>query len=187
MRTFIAIKIVPEKKLKDLVSVFKNALKDEIINWADSGHLHLTLRFVGETEQQQVNEIIRSLEEVAQRFKPFQFNLKDVGFFKSKNQPRVLFFAVENGYTLKQLAAEIEERVVACGFSAEERSFNPHLTIARIKFLQNKTAFYALVNQYIGTEIQTVTVSEIVYYQSILTSAGAIYKPLKISSLNNPE
>lgn len=186
MRTFIAIKIVPEKKLKDLVSVFKNALKDEIINWADTDNLHLTLRFIGETEQKQLDEIIRLIDEVAQRFKPFQLNLKDVGFFKSQNQPRVLFFAAENGFMLKQLAAEIEKMVVACGFSVEERFFNPHLTIARIKFLQNKMAFYDLINQFMGTEIQTVTVSEIVYYQSILTSAGAIYKPLKIIRLNNP-
>lgn len=185
MRTFIAIKIVPEKKLTDLVSTLKNSLNNEIINWADVDNLHLTLRFIGETEQKQVDEIIRLLDKVAQLFHPFQFSLRDVGFFKSKNQPRVLFFAIENGLMLKQLAAEIEQRIVALGFSREERSYNPHLTIGRIKFIQNKMAFYDLINQYKEAEIQTVTVSEIVYYQSILTSAGAIYKPIQQIHLKN--
>jgi RNA 2',3'-cyclic 3'-phosphodiesterase len=187
MRTFIAIKIVPEKKLIDLVATLKKSLNNEIINWADPDNLHLTLRFIGETEQKQVAETMRFLEEVAQRFHPFQFSLRDVGFFKSKNQPRILFFAIENGLVLNQLAAEIEERIVALGFSREERLFNPHLTIGRIKFIQNKMVFYDLINQFKGTEIQKVTVSEIVYYQSILTSSGAIYKPLKIISLKNLE
>ena len=185
MRTFIAIKIVPEKKLIDLVSTLKNSLNNELINWADTDNLHLTLRFIGETEQKQLDEIIRLIDEVAQRFHPFQFSLKNVGFFKSKNQPRILFFAVENGLMLNQLAAEIEERIVALGFSWEERQFNPHLTIGRIKFIQNKMAFYKLIHQLKGTEIQTVKVSEIVYYQSILTSAGAIYKPIQQIHLKN--
>jgi 2'-5' RNA ligase len=185
MRTFIAIKIVPEKKLIDLVSSLKNSLNNEIINWADVDNLHLTLRFIGETEQKQLDEIILLIDEVAQRFNPFQFSLKNVGFFKSKNQPRVLFFAVENGLILSQLADEIEERVVVLGFSREERSFNPHLTIGRIKMLKNKMDFYDLINQFKGTEIQKVTVSEIVYYQSILTSAGAIYKPIHQIHMKN--
>lgn len=185
MRTFIAIKIIPEKKLTDLVSSLKNSLKNENISWADVDNLHLTLRFIGETEQKQVEKIIRLIDEVARRFHPFQFSLKDVGFFKGKNQPRILFFAIENGLILNQLAAEIEERIVALGFSREERQFNPHLTVGRIKFIQNKMAFYEIINQYKKTEIQTVTVSEITYYQSILTSAGAIYKPIHQIHLKN--
>jgi 2'-5' RNA ligase len=86
---------------------------------------------------------------------------------------------------LNQLASEIEERIVALGFSREERQFNPHLTVGRIKFIQNKMAFYEIINQYKKTEIQTVTVSEITYYQSILTSAGAIYKPIHQIHLKN--
>lgn len=187
MRTFIAIKIVPEKKLADLFSTLKDSLNNENINWADVDNLHLTLRFIGETEKKQVDEIIRLIDEVAQQFHQFQFCLSDAGFFKSKNQPRILFFAVDNGFKLKQLADEIDEKIVSLGFSREERLFNPHLTIGRIKFIQNKTAFYDLINQYKGTEIQKIEVSEIVYYQSILTSAGAIYKPIKIFRLNNQE
>jgi len=183
MRTFIAIKIKPEKQLLEVYSALRKSLENEAISWVNPDNLHLTLRFLGETSFQQVEEIIRLLDNVCNEYHPFQFNLKEAGFFKSKNQPRILFFAVENGLMLNQLADEIEERVVALGFSKEERSFNPHLTIGRIKMLKNKMNFYDLINQYKEAEIQTVTVSEIVYYQSILTSSGAIYKPIKTINL----
>jgi 2'-5' RNA ligase len=185
MRTFIAIKIKPEKQLLKVYSELKKLLENEAISWVSPDILHLTLRFLGETSFQQVEEIISLLDNICKEYHPFQFNLKEAGFFKSKNQPRVLFFAVKNRLMFKQLAAEIEERVVALGFSREERSFNPHLTIGRIKFLQNKMAFYDLINQYKEAEIQTVTVSEIVYYQSILTSDGAIYKPIHQIHMKN--
>jgi len=183
MRTFIAIKIKPEKQLLEVYSALRKSLKNEAISWVNADNLHLTLRFLGETSVQQVEEIIRLLEEVAQRFQPFQFNLKEAGFFKSKNKPRVLFLSVENDLLLKQLAAEIGERVVAFGFSREERPFNPHLTIGRIKYLQNIDAFYSLIKKFSEVKIQQATVSEIIFYKSLLSSEGTTYRPVKIINL----
>jgi RNA 2',3'-cyclic 3'-phosphodiesterase len=178
MRTFIAIKIIPEKKLLDIVSTLRKTLEGEAISWVDTNNLHLTLRFLGETSDEQVSKIAHLLDNIFQNYHRFQFNLKGVGFFKSKNKPRVLFLSVENDLLLKQLAAEIEEMVVSLGLSREEKLFNPHLTLGRIKFLQNKDAFYSLADELNGAEIQYVNVFEIIYYQSVLSSAGAIYKPI---------
>lgn len=183
MRTFIAIKITPERKLIDIFSTLKKSLEGESINWVDINNLHLTLRFLGETTHQQALEIVKSLENISLNYQPFQFSLKGAGFFKSKNQPRVLFLSVGNDVMLKQLAYEIEEGIVSLGFGREKRAFNPHLTVGRIKLIRNKNAFYSLVDENRNTEIQQVPVSELIFYQSILTSAGAVYKPIKIVQL----
>jgi 2'-5' RNA ligase len=185
MRTFIAIKIAPEKKLLDVYSTVKKSLAGEAINWVSENKLHLTLRFIGETSHCQVSEIIQLLESICEHFKPFQFELKGLGFFKSRNHPRVLFLKGENVGSLKQLAASIEEKIVSLGFENEEKAFNPHLTLGRIKFIDERELFYSLVNRFVGTHIQVVTVSEVIFYQSILSSGGAIYKPLKIIKLKN--
>lgn len=183
MRTFIAIKINPERKLFDIFSTLKKSLEGEAINWVDINNLHLTLRFLGETTHEQIPEIVKSLKNISLNFQPFQFSLKGAGFFKSKNQPRVLFLSVENDGVLKQLAAEIEDGIESLGFDKEEREFNPHLTVGRIKFNRNKNAFYSLIEEFRSTEIQQITVSELIFYQSILTSAGAVYKPLHVTQL----
>lgn len=185
MRTFIAIKIIPERKLLAVFSTLKKSLAGELITWVEDSNLHLTLRFLGETSSEQVSEVIELLGSVSEKFQPFQFELKGVSVFKNKTQPRVLFISIGNDSMLKQLAGEIQEKIKLFGFEADEKKFNPHLTLGRIKFIQNKDAFYALVNRFKNINIQSVTVSEIVFYQSILSSGGPTYKPIKLIKLNN--
>ena len=187
IRTFIAIKIVAEKRLSDLISSFKKALEGEDIHWVDVNNLHLTLSFIGETSQIQVAEIVKLLESVSEHFQPFQFELKGVAVFKNKIQPRVLFLSVENDFKLKQLAGEIRGKIKSPQFEDDEKSFNPHLTLGRIKHIQNKDALYALANRFSDVKIQQVTVSEIIFYQSILSSDGPTYNPIKIIKTNNPK
>lgn len=187
MRTFIAIKIIPERKLLDVFSTLKKTLGGEEISWVSENNLHLTLRFLGETSHDQATEIIKLLEITCEHFYPFQFELKGLGFFKSRNHPRVLFLTGENVTSLKQLAANIEEKIVSVGFSSEEKVFNPHLTLGRIKLIKEREVFYSLVNRFENTHIQLVTVSEIIFYQSTVDSGGATYKPIIIVKLNSPK
>lgn len=182
-RTFIAIKITPGKMMLKLIAELKKSLASEGIRWVDMENFHLTLRFLGETNRFQVAEICKMLEVISKQFQPFQFELKGVSVFKKKTQPRVLFLRVENDLVLKQMAAEILKMGKTLGFKSEENVFNPHLTLGRIKFIQNKTDFYALVNKFNETKIQSVFVSEIIFYQSILSSDGPTYKPIKILKL----
>ena len=185
IRTFIAIKIIPENKLTELFLHLRSSLKSEEIRWVDINNFHLTLRFLGETTREQVSETNKLLESIASNFTSFQIEIKGVGVFKNKMQPRVLFLPVVNNPFLIQLNAEIKAKLNFVGFEEDEKSFNPHLTLGRIKYIENKEAFYALVNRYSNEKIQSFTVSEITFYQSILSSDGPTDKQLKIIKLNN--
>lgn len=184
IRTFIAIKITPQQKLQELASRLKFALKEETIKWVETDNLHLTLRFLGETTSDQVHAIGNVLEKLKEKFQPFQFQLRGVGYFKRNNQPSVLFLKIESDQILKQLAKEIENEITNLGFKNETRNFKPHLTLARIKFVKNSNAFYSLVDDFKEKDIQVVEASEILFYQSILSSSGPEYKPLKTVKLN---
>lgn len=185
IRTFIAVRITPEKKLNEIMNEIKKSLKGEEIRWVESNNLHITLRFLGETNNEQVSSISEMLERVIKSFQPFQFKLKGVGFFKSKKQPRVLHVTTENNEVLKQLANEIEDGLVQLGFGHGEKKFTPHLTLGRFKYIINKDSFYSLVNKFHDVNIQQNTVSEIIFYQSILSSGGPTYIPVKIFPLIN--
>lgn len=184
IRTFIAIKIVAGERLTQIIGQLKKSLKGEEIRWVDAGNLHLTLRFLGETHKEQVSEIKKILESVSRLFSPFQFEINGTGVFKNKMHPGVLFLSVEKNQTLLQLAGEIQSQIESLGFETSEKSFNPHLTLGRMKYIENKDAFYALVKKYSEIKIQQVTVSEIVFYKSILSSAGPVYEPIEIVKLN---
>ena len=183
-RTFIAIKIEPEKVLTDLFKNLKRSLKDEKIKWVEENNLHLTLRFLGETSQEQFQQVDLVLKKLAAENKPFSFDLQGTGFFGSKSQPKVLFISVLNAEILSQFADNFVKSISDFGFQTDEKPFAPHLTLGRIKEIQNSGQFLNLVQQYENVPFQQVLVNEIIFYESILHSTGPVYKPMRIYKLN---
>jgi len=183
-RTFLAVKIIPESKFLKIYSLVKNVLEGEVIKWIDQNNFHLTLRFLGETNQIQTEKVKQTLENIAVRFNSFDFCLKGIGYFKSRGNPKVLFLKIEKSQVLKQIADELNQQAVKLGYEEETREFKPHLTLGRIKFIKDKNKFYSLVKKFEETKIQRVNVSEIIFYQSILKPSGAIYRPIKTVQLN---
>jgi len=179
LRTFIAVKINPGEKLLSLFEGIQKELSGELIKWAEPGQLHLTLKFLGDTTLRQAKEIETILEEMATQISPFRFRISGLGFFKNQGQPKVLFAGITEWEKIKQLASEIDRQVAFLGFAGELREFRPHLTLGRIKYIKNKSRFYALVEKLKETEFQNVEVDEIVFFQSVLKPHGPVYKSLK--------
>ncbi|HKI90055.1 MAG TPA: RNA 2',3'-cyclic phosphodiesterase [Draconibacterium sp.] len=178
-RTFIALRIHPGNILQHLLNELQETFSTEAIKWVEKENLHLTLKFLGDTTVEQLEEIKEILKKTRKHFQPFHFQLKGLGYFKSNGQPRVLFAGIEDFESLKQLVSDLDESFAKVGFEKEKREFKPHLTLARIKFLKNRKQFYSLVEKFDGNEIQSVNISEIVYYQSILKPGGPVYIPLQ--------
>lgn len=183
MRTFIAIKIKPEALLLQKITELKKELSEEPIKWVDTQNLHLTLKFLGETSEEQSVHIKNILAEFALLQRPVSFIPSGLGYFKSRGMPRVLFVDIKDGEVLQHMAEGIENLLVPLGYKKEERPFNPHLTLARIKFLKNKKQFYHAVetHQYISSN--TVTINEIIFFQSHLKPDGPEYRELAKVSL----
>jgi len=78
-----------------------------------------------------------------------------------------------------QLAKEIEEQVVTCGFDREEKTFRPHLTLGRIKSVENRNRFFSILDEMPTEEYQKVEVKELILFQSILKQTGPEYRSIK--------
>jgi 2'-5' RNA ligase len=100
------------------------------VKWVRAENLHVTLKFLGETEPaklgplQNVLSAIRSAEPVSLEF-------RGLGFFPNDKRPRVFWAGMEASANLKSLAAEADQATHRLGFPLEERPFTPHLTLAR--------------------------------------------------------
>ncbi len=183
IRTFIAIKIQANKKVLELLQHFKNKFPNDRINWVDTENFHLTLRFLGNTTREQLYELVDRLEEVCSGKKKFNLSLKGTGYFKSKSQPRVLFIKIEAVDELQLLVQEIEKVVVNCGFEAEQKSFKPHLTLGRIKHVENRNRFFSIFDEMPADDYQKIEVGEIILFQSILKTTGPEYRTIKTFAL----
>lgn len=179
IRTFIAIKIDPEKLLLEQFRTFKKLFKEERINWVPEDNFHLTLRFIGNTTREQLYELVDRLEVVAAHQEKFNFTIAGAGYFKSKGNPRVLFVKINAEQPLTALSEKVEQAVVATGFYPELKPFRPHLTLGRIKNLDNRLRFTTMIDDLPAKEYQHVKVSEFILYQSILSSEGPIYKVIQ--------
>ncbi|OWA34377.1 RNA 2',3'-cyclic phosphodiesterase [Saccharibacillus sp. O16] len=101
--------------------------------WTDLRDYHVTLKFLGDVEQERIPAIVHALGEAMERETPFALNLIGAGTFGLPEAPRVLFAEPDEGSVahLGRLAAAAEAALAPLGFAPEKRSFRAHVTLAR--------------------------------------------------------
>ena len=102
-RTFIATKISPGEKLLKTYTKLRNELKNEKIKWVNSEQFHITLFFLGDTDEEMIPRIRTQLGIMADQFNSFNINLSGLGVFKNINKPRVLWTGIHQYDTLKKI------------------------------------------------------------------------------------
>ena len=118
------------------------------------------------------------LHEIAQKNSSFDLNIHQLGLFGSHYCPKVIWLGVENQPLLLQLASSLEEELQKAGFVPPEGNFVPHITLGRIKKIDNKKKFSQLIEENQPIFHQTINVKDIILYQSHLEKDGPIYTEL---------
>ena len=179
IRTFVALKIQPEQKLIDQLNEFKRLFRNERINWVPENNFHLTLRFIGDTTREQLCKLVDGLNALTPQFSSFEIKVEGTGYFSAKGKPRVLFLKVVYPEELQRLVSGVEQLVIETGFHPELKQFRPHLTLGRIKHLENSNRFFNVLDSLPQHEYQHQMVSEIILYQSTLRPEGPVYKSIQ--------
>ena len=178
-RTFIAVKIEIGEKLKEIISILRRELKNDSVKWVDPDNMHITLAFLGDTGDETIKKVSSVVTKSCSGFGDFTFTISGLGIFKSLNDPRVIWAGIAGYDKFTSLHTIIKNGLEETDFKTEDRQFNPHLTLGRIKFLQSTRQLEELINRYSKTIFQQVSVSEIVFYESILQQSGHVYWPIE--------
>ena len=135
MRAFVAIFPPPE-----LQAAVTGALEivqrlDDKVRWVRPENIHLTLKFLGNVQEETLGNLCAALEETCAGHKPFDIGLVRLGAFPSARRARILWIGVDAGSSdqLRALAADLESAFIPLGFEREKRAFTPHLTLGRIR------------------------------------------------------
>ena len=165
---------------KDLQQqMLRHVHQHDQIRWVRPEGIHLTMNFLGDTEEQDIEKISPVLDSLATQLDPFRLVLADTGCFPHANNPRVLWLSVQGGeLILPGLKQKMDTIISEHGYPVEKRKFSPHITLGRIKRLVRNSN---LVHNFISHDVTALSfdVSELVWYQSTLTSGGAKYSILK--------
>ncbi len=138
-------------------------------------HLHVTMRFLGDTDEGLVGDIERAMRAAVDGVPPFTVGLDGVGAFPTPRKARVVWLGMTGAEPLARIAASLERDAVGMGFKPEGRSFTPHLTCARVKYMGPGDRLLELVERWKGHHFGEVRVGSIELKRSVLTPQGPIY------------
>lgn len=125
MRVFVGIELPTDLRdhLMDLCDGVDGA------KWQRFDQFHLTLRFIGELDRHQLDEVTTALADI--RFVRFPMTIKGVGYFGTLAEPRVLWAGVADPEPVAHLARKVNQALKRAGVVEESRKFAAHVTLAR--------------------------------------------------------
>ncbi len=167
MRVFISINL--PQKVTEKIKLIQEKLPDFFGKKTQEKNLHLTLKFLGEIDEKELEEIKEKLKEI--NFSKIKCTLDSIGVF-SEDFIRIVWLHLSGA---EELQREIDKKLQ--GFFKKEKRFMSHITIARVKKIKNKEKFLDELKKIKFNEIQYIAES---FYlmKSDLKNTGAVHMPL---------
>ena len=177
MRLFIAA-LLPDEVKAALGGYIASLWKvTEGVRWEKEEKLHVTLKFLGETDEATAEAVSFLTGAAAGNYAPFEMSTGNLGGFPNLQRPRILYAGLSENPGLSAFQNEIDEGLEPHGFERETRSFIPHVTIGRVNGRMRTTGPLP-----IPEKIQ-FTISEISVVRSVLGRAGSTYSLLHTFTL----
>lgn len=131
MRVFIAIEL--DNEVKKFLHNVQEEVKTRSLkgNFTRYNNFHLTLKFIGNVTQKQIDNLMNLIDEVASKVQPFTFKISDIGVFKRSNKSIVWLGISKGKNNLQYLSNNLEDVVESYDFEKDNRKFKPHITLAR--------------------------------------------------------
>jgi 2'-5' RNA ligase len=182
MRVFIAIDIDDgiRAALRDLQQQLQSKVdvKRSDVKWVNPGNIHLTLKFLGETKDEQVVEVCNITKGVAGRHRSFELDVESVGSFGGKSA-RVLWVGVGRGSdALLRLQEDLDQQLASAGWSPEARKFTGHLTLCRVRNPKAGVKLAQTSDAFRDFRLGTMSADSITVFESQLRPTGPIYTRL---------
>jgi 2'-5' RNA ligase len=180
IRSFLAFNIELEviKAVAEIQIKLKDGLKetDSVIKWVPPSNMHLTIKFLGRITEPMIMVIKDHIEPLTRRTSPFSINLTGVDAFYQNGEPSVIFVKVEDtDGVLLPFYKEISQIMENTGFKQEEKPFNAHVTIGRVK-KSSQGIIKNTLKEYEQVEFGNSTIKDFICYRSDITQKGADYQ-----------
>lgn len=186
MRVFVAIELDEAVKAAaaDVAERLRQRLRqtasDIEARWVAPENFHLTLWFIGEVPDPDVDAITSALQRLSGTRAAFELELAGCGAFPPSGAPRVFWIGVHRGAgDAKALYAGTAAALAPLGFLPERREYSAHLTLARVKGIGRAPA--RLIRSVVSETPATCGISRVAtvtLFRSRLSPRGSTYEPL---------
>lgn len=178
LRCFIAIKI--QKTVKESIENIKqNLMKSGAdVKWVSFENLHITLKFLGKTDELLVPSIIDSLYKKLSPYTPFYIKITGIGCFPGLKRPRVLWIGSETPEILRKIQSDVENEMAKFGYTEEKRTYTAHITIGRVRSQKINRDLIKKMDGLREQDFGAMEINKICLMKSELKPAGAQYHTL---------
>lgn len=179
IRAFVAIEIPPA--LQEQIAAQGQALKKALpakIRWTAPQNIHLTLKFLGDIAPASQPALTQALAATAAQQTTFDIVIGGFGVFPGPRNPRIFWLGIQAPPDLARLHRSIETTCARLGYPPEEKPFNPHLTLGRLRDQADLTNLRPALQQIQIAPLGQITVSSLTLFRSDLRPQGPIYAPL---------
>jgi 2'-5' RNA ligase len=183
VRTFLAIEL--DDAIRERLAAAQERLRSQAggVKWVEAENIHLTLKFLGEIDEDVAPLVAEALGPVAAGIEPFEMRLAGLGAFPPHGAPRVVWAGVqEPSGRLLELHRRIERELEALGIEREDRPFTAHVTLGRIKDRPDPRLRHAL-DARAADDFGSQAVTHVTFFQSVLSPAGPTYTALSRARL----
>lgn len=178
-RCFVSIDL-PQQAIAEIVGIQDRFRKNNLFKgkFTDPAHLHLTLKFLGEIDDEKVEEVEKKLADI--NLGGFEAEFGEVGIF-SKHFIRIIWIELK-GKEIFELQKLIDEKLEGL-FEAEARFMN-HITIARVKHIPNKKRFLEYLESVKPKKLR-FDVDSFIFKKSELFREGPVYSEIRKYNLES--
>jgi 2'-5' RNA ligase len=186
IRAFIAIRL-PESVLQAMGQAQETLGRlGRGIRWVRKEGIHLTLKFLGDVDRDDVEKIQIAMERASEGSSSFVLAGEGIGVFPDLRRPRVIWIGLSGDLqVLLALQAHLDSQLKGLGFPKEKRPFKGHLTLGRVKGRLDTTRLREALEGLRRFQTDAFTVQSVALFQSTLRPQGAVYTKLTEVPLGN--
>ncbi len=180
IRTFIAVEIDPaiRKATAALIEKLRPAGPD--VKWVSPENLHLTVKFLGELDADDVAPVCAAVEKSVAETSPFTLEIRGAGAFPNLRRPQTIWVGAGQGdEQMADLVEHVEKALRPFGFRRESRRYRTHLTIGRVRSnARLGPDFPRVLGELADFQAGQMPVEELVIFSSNLQRGGPIYEAM---------
>lgn len=173
VRAFVALELSQE--IKDNLSAAQNTVRscNARLTFVNSQNMHITLKFLGDVQEEQLKKVMDALSSVP--FSPFPIQARTVTLNNPK-RPHTVWCDIDDGGMGERLFSLVENALAPLGFDRETRRFTPHATLARVK--SSDPSLLSALNILKEKSWGSCIISSIKLKKSTLLPRGPVYEDL---------
>lgn len=181
VRTFIAVELSGFVKKRAEAAIKRLQEVPADVSWVRPQNMHLTLKFLGDVPDHELNDVCRTVTKAVAGLEPFEIAFRGCGAFPNSSRPRTIWLGVEHGQDeIAELHAAINSALKALRYPQETRRFQPHLTLGRVheSSPQKLADLAAQIESMKTVDGDLTVVDQVVVMSSFLDRHGPTYDPI---------